>query len=116
MAIEVKVHKDVREYKERIVAGMSVRQLGFLSVAVLINIVISFVFVRFFGYSMDVISWLMILVSMPIVAFGWLKKEGLPFERYLKYFFIYHFDQGVVVYEESDRPQFNEGELQTKQE
>ncbi|MBO1301329.1 MULTISPECIES: PrgI family protein [unclassified Enterococcus] len=116
MAIEVKVHKDVREYKERIVAGMSVRQLGFLSIAVLTNIVISIVFVRFFGYSMDVISWLMILVSMPIVAFGWLKKEGLPFERYLKYFFIYHLDQGVVVYEESDTSQLDEGQLQTEKE
>ena len=44
---------------------------------------------------MEITSWLMILVSIPIVSFGWFKRNGLNFETYIKHLFKYHLSAGV---------------------
>ncbi|OTP24864.1 PrgI family protein [Enterococcus mundtii] len=90
MAVEVRVPKDIKEYKEKIILGMSMKQLVSVSIAIGINILISVVFIGFLGYSMEIVSWMMILSSIPVVAFGWLKKDGLSFQKFLYYFFHYH--------------------------
>ncbi|EOT28152.1 hypothetical protein OMS_02746 [Enterococcus durans ATCC 6056] len=45
MAIEVKVPKDIKEYKEKIIAGMNLKQLLCLTIAGGVNILISLIFV-----------------------------------------------------------------------
>ncbi len=46
MAIEVKVPKDIKEYKEKIIAGMNLKQLLCLTIAAGVNILISLIFHR----------------------------------------------------------------------
>lgn len=94
MAVEVRVPKDIKEYKEKIIAGMSMKQLLTVGIAIGVNAIISLIFMRFLGYSMEIVSWIMIICSIPIVAFGWLKKDGLSFKQFLYYFFSYHFSPG----------------------
>ncbi len=94
MAVEVRVPKDIKEYKEKIIAGMSMKQLLSVGIAIGINCMISLIFIKFLGYSMEVVSWIMIGCSIPIVAFGWFKKDGLSFKQFLYYFFSYHFSPG----------------------
>lgn len=94
MAIEVKIPKDIKEYKEKIIAGMSMKQLLSVSIAITLNIVLSVVLIKILGLSMDIASWFMIILSIPIVSFGWFKKNGLSFEVFLKYFLRYHFSPG----------------------
>ncbi|MBF0015420.1 PrgI family protein [Enterococcus casseliflavus] len=108
MAVEVRVPKDIKEYKEKIIGGMSMKQLFSVGVAIVVNSVISLVFIRFLGYSMDVVSWLMIVFSIPIVAFGWFKKDGLSFQQFLYYFFSYHFSSGRRI---SNKPNNLNGDL-----
>lgn len=95
MAVEVKIPKDIKEYKEKVIAGMNLKQLLCLSIAAGVNILISLVFVAWLKIPMEIISWLMILSSIPIVSFGWFKRNGLTFDVYLKYFFKYHFSPGT---------------------
>ncbi|MGM9903816.1 hypothetical protein A5844_002677 [Enterococcus sp. 10A9_DIV0425] len=95
MAVEVKVPKDIKEYKEKIIAGMNLKQLLCLSIAASVNIVISLIFIGWLKIPMVITSWLMIITSIPIVSFGWFKRHGLTFEVYLKHFFKYHFSPGV---------------------
>lgn len=95
MAIEVKVPKDIKEYKEKIIAGMNLKQLLCLCVAGGLNIVIALVFIAWLKIPMEIISWLMIIVSIPVVSFGWFKRNGLTFEVYIKHFFKYHLSTGT---------------------
>lgn len=106
MAVEVKVPKDIKEYREKVIAGMTLKQLLCLSIAAGVNIVISLIFIAWLKIPMEITSWLMILSSIPIVSFGWFKRNGLTFEVYIKQFFKYHFSpdirkkQGVSMKEE----------------
>lgn len=95
MAVEVKVPKDIKEYKEKIIAGMNLKQLLCISIAAGVNIALSVVFIGLLNVPMDIVSWLMILCSLPIVSFGWFKRNGLNFEVYIKHFFKYHVSSGV---------------------
>ncbi len=95
MAIEVKVPKDIKEYKEKVIAGMNLKQLLCLTIAGGVNIFISLVFVVWLKIPMEITSWLMILVSIPIVSFGWFKRNGLNFETYIKHLFKFHLSAGV---------------------
>ncbi|MEY8445728.1 PrgI family protein [Enterococcus ratti] len=95
MAIEVKVPKDIKEYKEKVIAGMNLKQLFCLCIAGGVNIAIALVFIAWLKIPMEITSWLMILVSIPIVSFGWFKRNGLTFEVYIKQFFKYHLSTGT---------------------
>ncbi|WP_429960180.1 PrgI family protein [Enterococcus sp. AZ012] len=94
MAVEVRVPKDIKEYKEKIIAGMSMKQLFSVGIAIGVNSFISILFIKLLGYSMDTVSWIMIICSIPIVAFGWFKKDGLNFKQFIYYFFLYHLSPG----------------------
>ncbi|MGM0156089.1 hypothetical protein IGI47_000344 [Enterococcus sp. AZ191] len=108
MAIEVKVPKDIKEYKEKIIAGMNLKQLLCLTIAGGVNILISLIFVVWLKIPMEITSWLMILVSIPIVSFCWFKRNGLNFETYIKYLFKYHLSAGVRKKKEAEPKDKNE--------
>ncbi len=77
MAIEVKVPKDIKEYKEKIIAGMNLKQLLCLTIAGGVNILISLIFVVWLKVRMEITTWLMILVLphriLSLVQTKWLK-------------------------------------------
>lgn len=95
MAVEVKVPKDIKEYKEKVIAGMNLKQLFCLSIAAGVNIVISLIFIAWLRIPMEITSWIMILSSLPIVSYGWFKRNGVTFEVYIRHFFRYHLSPGV---------------------
>ncbi len=95
MAVEVKVPKDIKEYKEKIIAGMNLKQLLCISIAAGVNVGLSLIFIGWLNLTLEIVSWLMILCSLPIVSFGWFKRNGLTFEVYVRHFLKYHFSAGV---------------------
>lgn len=95
MAVEVKIPKDIKEYKEKVIAGMNLKQLLCLAIASGVNVVISLIFIAGLKIPMEITSWFMILASIPIVSFGWFKRNGLTFDIYLKQFFKYHVAPGT---------------------
>lgn len=89
--IVVKIPKDIREYKEKIMLGLNARQL--ISVIVAITICIPTYIVGRKYMSDDSISWVIILISFPLGMIGFLKKNGMAFEKYvwavIKQVFLY---------------------------
>lgn len=83
MAIEVSIPKEITEYKEKIMFGLSLRQLGCFSLATVLSVGVGLLCTKVFGMSMDDTSWIIILVVIPIMAFGFIKIDGRPFEKHM---------------------------------
>lgn len=79
--IEIKIPKEINEYKEKFLFGLTVRQ--FVSVAVALVICVpSFIF----GKNVlgeDLMSWIIILIAVPIFGYGFFNFNGMPFEQFV---------------------------------
>ena len=87
MAIEVDIPIEIEEYQEKIIFGMSLRQLVCFVSAVALGIGSYFLFTKGLGLSMDITSYIIILEALPLGALGFIKKDGQPFEKYF-YLFV----------------------------
>lgn len=86
MAIETSIPKEITEYKEKILFGLSLRQLICVGSAVVLSIGTYFLCTKVFGLSMDFTSYIIIIEAIPIMALGFIKIEGMPFEKYAALF------------------------------
>ncbi|OQO88252.1 hypothetical protein BH739_04650 [Enterococcus casseliflavus] len=91
MAIEVRVFKEIRQYKEKLFFGLNARQLLFGGIAGGIAVGIGVVNYFFLKVSIDAISWVILLLTIPFLALGWVERMGLPFERWIFLLIEYHF-------------------------
>lgn len=79
--IEIKVPKEITDYKEKFLFGLTVRQ--FVSaVAALAVCVPLFIFGKDL-LGEDIVGWVIILLAAPIFAFGFFKYDGMYFENFL---------------------------------
>lgn len=79
--IEIKIPKEITEYKEKFLFGLTTRQ--FVSVIAALAVCVPlFIFGKDY-LGEDVIGWAIILVAVPIFAFGFFKYDGMPFEKFL---------------------------------
>ena len=95
--IEKKIPAEVRAYKSKLVAGLSVRQVISLGAAILIGVPLGV-----FGYkflSSDIVMLAVIVISAPILAWGFLTFQDMPFEEYMKWFVRFTFLPQKRVYE-----------------
>lgn len=77
--IEIKIPKEITEYKEKFLFGLTVRQ--FISVAAALAVCVP---LYIFGKDYlgdDATSWLVILFAVPIFGFGFVKYNGMTFEK-----------------------------------
>ncbi len=79
--IEIKIPKEIRDYKEKFLFGLTVRQ--FFSVAAALAICIPLYIFGKEPLGTDLMSWLIILIAAPIFAFGFFKFNGMQFEQFL---------------------------------
>jgi hypothetical protein len=81
------IPKDIRDYKEKLIAGFTARQL--ISAVVAVGICVP---VYIYGRKYlpeDVISWLVILIAFPLGAIGFFRKNGMPAEKFVVCIFLY---------------------------
>ena len=79
--IEIKIPKEITEYKEKFLFGLTVRQ--FFSVAVALAVCVP---LYIFGKDYigdDGAGWLVLLIASPIFGFGFVKFNGMNFEQLL---------------------------------
>lgn len=77
--IEIKIPKEITEYKEKFLFGLTVRQC--VSVAVALGVAIPlYIFGKDF-LGADIAGWLVLMVVVPVFGFGFLKYNGMTFER-----------------------------------
>lgn len=78
--ITVRIPKEIREYKEKLAFGLTARQLIATVIALVICVPTYLYGSKFM--SEDVLSWIIILIALPCAGIGFIKKNGMPFEKY----------------------------------
>lgn len=79
--IEIKIQKEITDYKEKFLFGLTVRQLVSAVVALAICVPL-FIFGKDY-LGEDMVGWIIILVAIPVFAFGFFRYDGMPFEKFL---------------------------------
>ncbi len=87
--IEIKIPKEIRDYKEVIFAGLNLRQIISLSVTFAINIPLYLYTKQFLGDELA--SWLVMSTGVPIFLIGFIKFDGMPFEKYFQIMLRFNF-------------------------
>lgn len=96
MSVEVRIPKEITEYKEKIIFGLSIRQLVCFTIAIVAGVTTYVVTKRMFGA--DTASYIVIVEVMPVFAIGFIQKDGFPFEKYVAMFFRHMFGNHRRVY------------------
>jgi len=79
--IEVRINKEVRDYQESIFFGLSLRQLIFALLAVLVAVGVYFGLRNVVGTSE--IGWMCVLAAFPFALGGFFTYNGMTFEKFL---------------------------------
>lgn len=90
--ISVRIPDEVRTYKEKLMFGLTARQLFCTVLALAICVPLYYFGKKYGGMTDDTLSWIVILIALPLLAIGFIKVQGLPMEKYfivcLKFFFF----------------------------
>ena len=79
--IEVRINKEVRDYQESVFFGLSLRQLIFALLAVLVAVGVYFGLRGVVGTSE--IGWICVLAAFPFALGGFFTYNGMTFEKFL---------------------------------
>jgi type IV secretory pathway VirB4 component len=79
--LSVSVLKEITEYQEKIIFGLSLRQLLFFVIAIAIGIP-SYMFCRK-NLGQEIAGYIVILEVLPLLALGFVRKNGFTFDKYL---------------------------------
>ena len=81
MSIEVRVPEEIADYKESIIAGLSIRQLVCGGIALLCGVP---TFLLLKNINSDLATYATMIVTIPAFCLGFIKKDGYNFETFLK--------------------------------
>jgi hypothetical protein len=79
--IEVKINKEIRNFKESIFFGLSLRQFLCSLLAVGTSLGLFYLLNRFIGTSE--VGWICVIGAAPFALIGFFRYQGLPLERVL---------------------------------
>ena len=83
-SMQIKSNKEVRDYKEVVYFGMTLRQLAFTALAGGAALGVYFLCHR--RMPMEMVSWLCVAAAVPFGAFGFVRWHGMPFEQIIGVF------------------------------
>ena len=63
--MEIKINKEIRNYTESIVLGLTLRQCFFSILACIVAVIVYFIFIDVLG--LEVTSWLCIVVALSLI-------------------------------------------------
>ena len=79
--MEVKINKEIRNYTESMFFGLSLRQLVFSLLAVVVAVGLFFLLHPVLGT--ETVSWVCILGAAPFAALGFISYHGMNAEQFL---------------------------------
>ena len=79
--MEVKINREIREYTESVVFGLSLMQFCFSVAAMGVAVLIYFLLKPRLG--VETVSWLCILCAAPLAVMGFVKYHGMTAEQFL---------------------------------
>lgn len=84
----IKIPKDIREYKDKVIGGFTFRQIACLFVAGAIGAPVYYKVNQLLGS--DAAGWAVVIADAPIVAVGFLKNENMTLEQYAIKYIKFH--------------------------
>lgn len=77
--MEVKINKEIRDYNDSIVIGLSARQFGFTLASACVALGLYFLLKD--TLSTNIVQWICIIAVLPLAAMGFIQYNGMPFEK-----------------------------------
>ena len=97
--IQKKMSGDITKMESKILFGYTPRQVVCSIVAFVVALLIN----KIFGFiEFETRCFIITLVAAPFLACGWIKIQGLPFEKHMWILFKYSFSQRERVYESEE--------------
>ena len=93
MALETRIPKEINDYREKIVAGLSARQLASLSIAAVVVCISAFILWYLLGIPFAIVEYILILEAIPFTAYGFIRHKGMPFEEVALIRWNFRFDE-----------------------
>jgi len=78
--LEIKINKEIRDYQESIIMGLSARQFLFSAAAVVAAVGVYFTLRKPLGS--ETVSWVSVLAAFPFAALGFIKYHGMTAEQF----------------------------------
>ena len=79
--IEVKIPKEIRDFKSKVIFNLTARQIICLVLAIAIDVP-AYIFLKPI-IGDEIASWLVIFLAAPIFLVGFIKKDGMSYEKYI---------------------------------
>ena len=100
--MEVKMNKEVTEYRENVFMGLSVRKVVWLVLAGIVAICVYFWAKPRLGENIT--SVLCMVSAVPCILMGFFRRNGLYFDRYILTIFRFYFVIPRFLYFKSENP------------
>lgn len=81
LSLEVKINREIRNYTESMFFGLSLRQLVFSALAVVVAMGLYFLLKPYVGT--ETVSWMCILGAAPFAALGFFTYHGMTAEQFI---------------------------------
>ena len=103
--IEVKIPAEIQEYKSKLIAGLSTRQVISIAGALAVTVPLGVIGRQYI--PADVLPWLVILSVVPFAGFGFLKVKDMLFEDFMRAWLNMTFLPQVRAYEDTQSNLFH---------
>ena len=94
--IEIRIPKEIKNYREKLFFGLTLRQCICAGTALLICVPLYIWGSKFF--SQEVISWLVVIIAAPLMLTGFFRYNDMTFEKFAVEWFYHHFSPQKRVY------------------
>lgn len=95
--MEIKVNREIRQYTESLFLGLSLRQLIFSALAILVAVAVYFLLGGIVG--VETRSWLCVLCAAPFAAVGFVSYNGMTAEKLFMAIVKYLITPKALIYE-----------------
>lgn len=87
--ITVRVPDEIRKYKEKLAFGLTLRQIISITITAAVCVPLWFYGRNFM--STDMISWIILFISLPLLSIGFFKFKGMPMEKFAVALLLHEF-------------------------
>lgn len=91
MSLQVKVRKDIFRYEERFYLGLTLRKALCTYPTIIVVGAILAANYWILHIDKDLLQYIILFIALPPLAIGWIKIKDMPIEKYLMYFYRYHY-------------------------